>query len=55
MSKHALYHMYDVVSSSDSDENDEIQYKFDNVTSDDLFYMTEWYKDNHLLFLKINK
>ena len=55
MSKHALYHMYDVESSSDSDETEEKYNKFDNITRDDLFYMTEWYKDQHLLFLKINK
>lgn len=55
MSKHALYHMYDVESSSDSDETEEKYNKFDNITRDNLFYMTEWYKDQHLLFLKINK
>lgn len=55
MSKYALYHMYDVESNSDSDENEEINCNFININIDDLFYMTEWYKDQHLLFLKIDK
>lgn len=55
MSKNALYHMYDVESSSDCDENEEMTCDFVNINNDDLFYMTEWYKDQHLLFLKINK
>ena len=47
--------MYDVESSSDSEEVEEIVQKVDRVMHTDLFYMTEWYKDQHLLFLKIDK
>ena len=55
MSKYALYHMYDVADDSDSDKIEETTPTFKKKSNDDLFYMTEWYKDNHLLFLKINK
>lgn len=47
--------MYDVESSSDTEEVDETVQKVDPVMHTDLFYMTEWYKDQHLLFLKIDK
>lgn len=55
MSKYALYHMYDVDFNSDSDEIEETESNSNEDVIGNLFYLTEWYKDQHLLFLKINK
>lgn len=55
--RYALYHMYDVVENSDSDESEPMSPSMllNSTMHDNLFDMCEWNKDNHLLFNKINK